>query len=120
MSKFMKWTITVVVIIIILSAFWSFYLNFNDAVYTVTVLEKERVTDSSDSKYLIFCEDKYGTPRVFENTDTFIRGKFNSSDVYGSLKEGNTYKLTVVGARVPIFNMYENIIAVSEVKSTKK
>lgn len=44
-----------------------------------------------------------------------LRGKFNSSDIYGTLKEGKKYKIIVVGYRVPFFSWYENILEVEEV-----
>lgn len=97
-------------------------LNFsNDHQYTVTITDKERVTtqlaqDNIDSKYLIYGEDENGKTYVFEDTDTLFRGKFNSSDVYGALKEGETYELTVIGFRVHILNWYENIIDFKVVK----
>ncbi len=91
-------------------------MNFsNDHTYTVTITDKERVTtqsakDSIDSKYLIYGEDENGKTYVFEDSDTLFRWKFNSSDVYGALKEGETYELTVIGFRVHILNWYENIV----------
>ena len=93
-------------------------LNFsNDHKYTVTITDKERVTiqfvakdSSTDSKYLIYGEDENGKTYVFEDTDTLFRWKFNSSDVYGALKEGETYELTVIGFRNHLLNWYENII----------
>lgn len=97
-------------------------INFtNDHTYTVTITDKERVTTQvaegqTDSKYLIYGEDKNGKTYVFEDTDTLFRGKFNSSDVYGALKEGETYELTVIGFRIHIFNWYENIIDFKVVK----
>ena len=57
---------------------------------------------------------------MFENSDSFIRGKNNSKHVFEELEEGHTYKLTVVGSRIPIFNMYENIIGYSEVTGKTK
>lgn len=97
-------------------------INFsNDHTYTVTITDKERVTTQvaegqTDSKYLIYGEDENGKTYVFEDTDTLFRGKFNSSDVYGALKEDETYELTVIGFRVHIFNLYENIIDFKVVK----
>lgn len=97
-------------------------INFsNDHKYTVTITDKERVITQvaegqTDSKYLIYGEDKNGKTYVFEDTDTLFRWKFNSSDVYGALKEGETYELTVIGFRVHIFNWYENIIDFKVVK----
>ena len=97
-------------------------MNFsNDHTYTVTITDKERVTTQvaegqTDSKYLIYGEDVNGKTYVFEDTDTLFRWKFNSSDVFGALKEGETYELTVIGFRVHIFNWYENIIDFKAVK----
>lgn len=93
-------------------------LNFsNDHKYTVTITDKERVTiqfvakdNNTNSKYLIYGEDENGKTYVFEDTDTLFRWKFNSSDVYGALKEGETYELTVIGFRNHLLNWYENII----------
>lgn len=92
-------------------------MNFsNDHTYTVTITDKERVTTQSDSKYLIYGEDENGKTYVFEDTDTLFRWKFNSSDIYGALKEGKTYELTVIGFRVHILNWYENIVDFKAVK----
>ena len=90
-------------------------MNFtNDHKYIITITDKERVTAQSAkdniSKYLIYGEDENGKTYVFEDTDTLFRWKFNSSDVYGALKEGETYELTVIGFRVHILNWYENIV----------
>lgn len=93
--------------------------NFNDKEYTITVTDKERIVEhnnkQSSSKYLVFGEDESGEVLVFENSDVLIRGKLNSSTVQGSLKEGITYKIVVVGYRIPLFSCYENIISFEEV-----
>ena len=96
------------------------FFNFNDTEYTITITDKERIYkgsgDSSSSKYLVFGDDENSDSLVFENTDCFIRGKWNSSNLQGKMKEGNTYRITVVGYRVPFFSMYQNIIKVEEVE----
>ena len=93
--------------------------NFNDTEYTITVTDKERIYegsgDTSSSKYLVFGDDQNGNSLVFENTDCFIRGKWNSSNIQGQLKVGNTYKITVIGYRVPFLSWYQNIIKIEEV-----
>lgn len=71
-----------------------------------TIQSKERINDGFTSKYLIFTEKE-----VFQNSDTWAFLKFNSSDVYGKLKEGATCQLKVNGFRVPFFSMYRNIIS---------
>ena len=106
--------------ILVLSIGYEAIFSFNDTEYKITVTDKERIYegsgDTSSSKYLVFGDDDNGNSLVFENTDCFIRGKWNSSNIQGQLKEGNTYKVTVVGYRVSFFSMYQNIIKIEEIK----
>ncbi len=77
----------------------------------ITVEEKERVCSSdNECKYLIFTNKG-----VFENTDSYLQFKFDSSDVYGALKPESTYKVKINGLRVPFLSMYKNILNVEEV-----
>lgn len=124
MGRSMKWKVVLVVLLFVLVAVGGLLCQFNDKEYTVTVTDKERMTKSTQdsdgdlevtSKYLVFTEDADGNVIVFENTDCLIRGKFNSSDIQGKLKEGHTYKIVAIGYRIPLFSMYENIIKVEEV-----
>lgn len=87
---------------------------------TFTVTDKERVMTSStdsngnssvSSKYLIFSEHE-----TFENTDSLLKGKFNSSDVYGKLHRGKTYICEVYGWRIPFLSNYRNIVSCAEAK----
>lgn len=72
----------------------------------VTVNHKARVDYPSkySSMYLIYTDKG-----VFRNTDASLFLKFNSSDIYGELTVGNTYKLGVYGKRSRIFTTYPNI-----------
>jgi len=83
----------------------------NTETITITVTDKERVVtgkgDDISSKYLIYTDK--GT---FENTDTFIKFKFNSSDLYGKLKKDSTYTVETYGFRVPFLSMYKNIVKI--------
>lgn len=77
---------------------------------TFTVQDKVVKNDSGSSKYLIFTN--HG---VFKDTDSFAFFKFNSSDVYGQLEKGHTYRCKVAGWRVHVASAYPNIISCSEV-----
>ena len=109
-----------IAVILVLSIGYEAIFSFNDTEYTITVTDKERIYkgsgDTSSSKYIVFGDDGNGNSLVFENTDCFIRGKWNSSNIQGQLKEGNTYKVTVVGYRVSFFSMYQNIIKIEDIK----
>ena len=71
---------------------------------TITIVDKERITDGRDSYYLVFTENE-----VFKNSDSTLHWKFDSSDVYNKLKVGETYTVKVNWYRVPFWSMYRNI-----------
>ena len=113
--------VTIMIVLIFVSAIgYNIAFSFNDTDYTITVTDKERIYtgsgDTSSSKYLVFGDDENGNSLVFENTDCLLRGKWNSSNIQGQLKEGSTYKVTVVGYRVPFLSWYQNIIKIEEIK----
>lgn len=76
-----------------------------------TVTRVERVNYDRDSKYLIF-----GKKEVYEDTDSLLFGKFNSSDIYGKIDPGHTYRFTVVGWRIPFFSKYRNILKIHRIR----
>lgn len=73
---------------------------------TFTVEKSERINEGRSSRYLIFTDRG-----VYENTDSLVNGKFNSSDVYSQLEAGSTYACDVTGWRVPFLSWYPNVIA---------
>lgn len=75
---------------------------------TITVDKRERVNSQDSSYYLVWSSEG----ETFKCTDAWLFGKFNSSDVYGQLKEGGRYKVLVAGWRIPIFSSYRNIIRI--------
>lgn len=98
-------------VVIGIGIFASGYLQESNV--TFTVKDKERVVDrdGEGSRYLIWSEDE-----TFENVDSLIKGKFNSSDLYGRLEEGKTYDCKVYGWRNGFFSWYRNLIGCNEVK----
>lgn len=81
----------------------------------VVVVDKERQVSGSpengiQSKYIVFTDKE-----VFENTDSMIRGKMNSSDVQAKLHVGCTYDVTAYGFRSNWLSMYRNISKVDHV-----
>lgn len=100
-------TATVLALGVGISALYNYGTSDN---VDFTVRDRERIVtgsgESTSSKYLIFTEEG----EVFENTDSWLRLKFNSSDVYGQLEEGEDYNCDVYGWRIPFFSMYRNIV----------
>ena len=87
----------------------SYYIS--SEVIDITIKDKERITTGSgeniEDKYMIFSNDE-----VFENTDSWLFIKFNSSDVQGKLEVGKTYNVKVTGWRIPFLSQYRNIISI--------
>lgn len=90
-----------------LSAYPFFYYSSEDMT-EITVKNKERVNYEKSSKYLIYTEDN----RVFENTDSALYGKFNSSNLYARLEAGKCYRVRTAGIRDSMFSSYRNIIEI--------
>lgn len=76
-----------------------------------TVVRSERVTNGESSKYLVF-----GEREVYQNTDNLPLRKFNSSDFYRDIEVGKTYRLKVIGWRIPFFSLYRNIVGFEEIE----
>ena len=76
---------------------------------TAKVLDKERIVSrGSDSSYYLIFTDK----ETLMNADSWFHLKFNSSDLQGSIKKGETYTFIVYGFRIPFLSKYRNIIKV--------
>lgn len=72
---------------------------------TITVTEKNiNPGNGNEEKWLVYTEGE-----VYCITDLWWAGFFNSSDVYNSLKVGNTYRVYVSGKRWPIWSAYKVI-----------
>lgn len=112
-SDYPTWLTVIVIGIIVIALGVSIYRPFNKASdmreVTVTVTDKAVKNSNDDSKYLIFTEDEDGNVATFEITDSWIAGRFNSSDVYAAIKVGNTYTFTVGGSRNELMSWYPNI-----------
>ena len=102
-----SWIGYIILIALSLTLF-AYYTSTEDIV--IKVIDKERITTDTENKYLIFTENE-----VFENTDDILLLKFNSSDIYGKLRRGSTYRVRVVGWRIPALSAYRNIIKIHSI-----
>lgn len=103
------WLIIILPFIIIIAIFILPVCVRNTYIATVTDKGIKRADDTD--KYLIYTD--IGT---FENTDEWLCGKFNSSDIYGRIKIGDTYEFTVIGFRIPFLSKYQNIIEYEKIE----
>ncbi len=86
----------------------------------VTVTEKAVKRVRQSDKYLLFTKLNDGQTRVFENTDSLLEAKFNSSDVYAEIEVGTKYDLESYGWRIPFLSFYENILGAQPVQEPSK
>lgn len=100
-------TLLVIIVIILLFAIPIHYSLKSVTITTITISDKERISDGDSSYYLIFTEDE-----VFKNTDSLLHGKWDSSDVYNKLKIGKTYTVKVNWYRNRFWSMYRNILEI--------
>ncbi len=79
---------------------------------TVKVVKLEQVKKQDTGKYLVFTDGE-----VFEITDSLMFLRWDSSDLYGRMEAGKTYRVRVAGWRVQPLSWYRNIISAEEVPS---
>ena len=80
----------------------------------ITVTKEERTVlgtgENLHSKYLVYTNDE-----VFENTDSWLFLKFNSSDLQGKMEPHRAYRVKVAGWRVPFLSWHRNIVEVQPI-----
>lgn len=84
---------------------------------TTHVVSKENVCKSNGDngttcEYLIFTDN--GTFKISDAIFGVVR--FNSSDVYGKVREDHDYTITYYGWRIPVLSTYPNIEKIEPVE----
>lgn len=82
----------------------------------ITVKDKYVKLDNEQSRYLVVSTNN----EVFENTDSLVLWKFNSSDLFAKMDIGKTYAIEKAGWRVHALSSYENILTATEIKPDSK
>lgn len=113
-SIFLGVMIPIVVMFVVLFGFMTRAWVRKEVILTVDSKWVKGVHGSQ--KYLVSGKDSNGEEVVYEVTDNLFALRFNSSDIYAGIKEGNTYKMIVGGYRVPLFSWYPNIYSIEKVE----
>lgn len=104
-----------IIIIVILCMLGSCSVKeSNERTVNVIVTDKGIKNYDNDSKYLIYCKNENEEIQVYEITDSLFQGKFNSSDIYGSIEVGKEYTFVIRGTRIGLTSTYPNIVEVTE------
>ena len=115
----MKFLVLIVMGLSVLGVVGSFLINANVvndyANCTVTRTEVSVISNDGDvsSQKRVYTENC----GVFTADDNLAHGVWNSADIYGSIKEGETYNFTASGIRFssPFFSFFPNIITATQV-----
>ena len=110
MNERVKMILAVVGILLLIAAYPIAYRSSATEV-EVTVTRLERITEHQSGKYLAFAGDE-----TFEITDSWLFGRFDASDLYGTMSEGGRYQVKVAGWRIGFLSMYRNILEATEVR----
>jgi hypothetical protein len=108
----MRFFIALVVLFLIGSMTFKIVSYFHTETFKAKVTSKERIVETDDdnkieSFYLVYTDK--GTLKL---EDDVLRGNWESSDVYGKLKNDSSYTFTTTGYRFSLFSIYPNIIEV--------
>lgn len=99
MKKFFLFLLTIVIT-------HAIAYRLSEREVTIKVTDKERWVSSDEGKYLVRCGNT-----IYENSDSFLFLKFNSADLQGQLKVGETYVVNVAGWRIRFASEFPNIIS---------
>lgn len=79
----------------------------NEQTRTCTVTGTDRTRDSEGRSDMRAYTEQCGTLGV---GDLWLRGQFESADIYGQLDPGATYEVTTVGWRIPLLSRFETVL----------
>lgn len=94
-----------------LSMFLAGCATMNQQNMVCTIVGKEAVRTGDGNQYRVYTED-CGTLSV---QDSISVGRWDSADLYGSLKEGETYEVLTGGYRNGFLSMFPNILEAKQV-----
>ena len=104
------------IIMCIVGGFRSCSVGTGELTYIeATVTDKGiKSVSKSEDMYLVYTKTADGV-EVFQITDSWLAGRFDSSDVYASIEVGKTYKFGVRGERNEFMSWYPNIYEFEEI-----
>lgn len=107
-------------IVVILIAVFTIGLAVSSKIVTANsdyttacvVTDKDRAANKDGKSDMRIYTENCGTLNVKDN---FLKGAWNSSDVYAEIEVGKTYDFTATGFRIPFLSIFPGITAATEV-----
>jgi hypothetical protein len=97
----------VAIVVIVICAVLGWHMEYGtqrDVTFTVKQLDDQ--ASGSSHKYLVFTRAGH----VMENTDAWLHGKMDSSNVQALFSQGKTYTCPIYGFRFFLFSSYPDIL----------
>jgi hypothetical protein len=95
------------VVVAVFGLVYSVGYAFSGGSTHIVVKEKWVKYHDSDAKYLVSSVDG----EVYEITDSWVRMRWDSSDLYAYLQSNMSCNIVYQGWRAPFFSDYKNIIS---------
>ena len=113
LSKISTFFGIIIILCVFIFGFIFFEPVFTEEVVDIKVVNKEKWLGEK-GKYFIFTDKE-----VFLNANNYYHNnKTNADELYPIFKNGNTYKVKVVGLYIPLIPRFRNILTVMETKET--
>lgn len=77
---------------------------YQDSAVTFKLNDKERVAVEGGGEYRLYTEGE-----TFVLKDSIIKGRLDTADEYGRMREGTTYQCKAFGWRIPLFSKFRNV-----------
>ena len=84
---------------------------YRDSTVLIAVTGKESVNTKNGHEYRIYTKDE-----TYVMKDSLIKGRFRTSNDYGRLEAGHTYRCEAFGWRIPLFSSFKNLHDCAEVQ----
>jgi hypothetical protein len=110
--KFSVFIIIVVIVLAVLQATIYPYVSVEEK--TVVIKKLDHKIYNEQDTWLVFTEND----GVYENTDCWIRKKYDSSDMQNKLEEGKKFTISYYGWRIPAINLYPNVFKAVKIEES--
>ena len=98
------------VLVVVVVAIFGIAIMGTEQQQVITIDEKWTKYHNNDAKYLVSDTDG----NVYSIEDSVFFWKFDASNRYACIDDGETYQVTMVGWRKPFLSWYRNIIEIEE------
>ncbi|AIZ01771.1 hypothetical protein ArV1_084 [Arthrobacter phage vB_ArtM-ArV1] len=86
--------------------------NASKQAQTCTVAAKHMTNDVQDGQSVRVYQVETEECGVMRITDNALQGVFNSADLFAAVREGQRYRFTTVGWRIPFLSQFPTVVKI--------